>query len=106
MFFRKKKKEAGPFYRKKDHLIIYVETDRGSIFKSYLRKGYDFRINYGEGAPILLDKEFVGNFPEDKLSVHAEFDANYKLISSKIQGGRFLTLEEYEELLKSKEEIN
>ncbi len=101
-----RKKERGPFHTKKDYLVVYIESERGSIFRSYLRKGYDFRVNYGEGAPVLLDKEFVGDFPEDKVIVHAEFDTNYKLISSEIHGGRFLTPEEYEELSKSKEEGN
>ena len=103
MFFRKKKK-SGPFYSTKDNLIIYVQSERGTLFRSHLRKGYDFRLNYGKGSPILFDKELIGTTPDDKVSIHAEFDANYKLISSEIRGGRFLTPIEYEELFKSKEE--
>ena len=105
MFFRKEKK-TGPFYPKKDYLVVYVQSKRGSIFRSHLRKGYDFQINYESGPPIILDKEFVGDFPEDRVNVHAEFDSNYKLITSEIHEGRFLTSEEYEELSRSKEEKN
>ncbi len=103
MLFRKKKK-SGPFYGAKDNLIIYVQSERGTIFRSHLRKGYDFRLNYGKGSPILFDKELIGATSNDKVNIHAEFDANYKLISSEIRGGRFLTPTEYEELFKLKEE--
>ncbi|WP_036226107.1 hypothetical protein [Mesoaciditoga lauensis] len=108
MFFHrkaKKEKKEGPFYPEENSLVAYVQSNKGSLFKSYFRKGYDFRANYGqEGAPIVLDKELLGNSFEDRVFIHAEFDENYKLKSYKIDKGRFLTPEEYEELLKSKEE--
>ncbi len=103
MFFHKKK-ESGPFYNINSDLVIYVQSEGGTLFRSYLRKGYDFRLNYGKGSRILFDKELIGITSNDKVSVHAEFDANYKLFSSEIHGGRFLTPTEYEELLRSKEE--
>ncbi len=99
MFFRKKERN-GPFYRDKGNFFIYIRSDKGTVFRSFLRKGYDFRLNYEKGAPILLDKEMVGNTPEDKVIIHAEFDGNYRVISSEIHGGRFLTPKEYEELSK------
>ncbi|WP_456400738.1 hypothetical protein [Mesoaciditoga sp.] len=106
MFFqrRKKGKSAFPFYMKNENIVSYVQSEKGSLFKSYFKKGYDFRMSYDERAPVLLDKELVGDTFEDRVFIHAEFDENYKLISYKIEKGRFLTFEEYEELLNSKEE--
>jgi hypothetical protein len=110
MLFRRKKKEGkkenkiGPFYVEDKNLVSYVQSEKGSLFKSYFRKGYDFRTNYGEGAPIVLDKELLGNTFEDRVVIHAEFDENYRVKTYTIEKGRFLTIEEYEELLNSKEE--
>jgi len=103
MFFRKKG-QSSFFYRDKGNFFVYVLSDKVTVFRSYLRKGYDFRLNYEKGAPILLDKELVGDTPEDKVIIHAEFDGSYRVISSEIHGGRFLTPKEYEELSKQKEE--
>jgi len=106
MFFRRKRKEksAFPFYTEGKNVISYVQSEKGSLFKSYFRKGYDFRVNYDKGAPILLDKELVGNTFEDRVVIHAEFDESYEVIAYTIEKGRFLTFKEYEELLNSKEE--
>jgi|YelNatPaOPRAMG01_1025707.scaffolds.fasta_scaffold09634_5 hypothetical protein len=103
MFFNKKKKE-GPLYPSKNGMIMYIKSDRGTLIRSFLIKGYDFQINYDEGAPILLEKEMIGQFPDDKITVHIDLDGNYRVLSSEIHGGHFLTPQEYEELLKLKEE--
>ncbi len=111
MFFHRKKGKGkrkmknGPFYLENENLISYVQSEKGSLFKSYFRKGYDFRIDYdSQESPIILDKELMGNSFEDRVFIHAEFDGDYNLKKIKIDKGRFLTEEEYEELLKSKEE--
>ncbi len=109
MWFRRKKQEKmlkkGPFYEKKDALVSYVQSEKGTLFRTYFRKGYDFIVDYSsEEVPVLLEKELVGSVANDKVHIHAEFNANYKLISYKIEKGRFLTFEEYEELSKLKEE--
>lgn len=98
MFFRKK--EPNPFHKDKGNFFIYVRSEKGTLFRSCIRKGYDFRLNYEKGAPILFDKELLGDTPEDRVSIHAELDGSYRVISSEIHGGRFLTPKEYEELSK------
>ncbi len=100
-FRRKKESKKNPFYRKKDALVAYVQSDKGTLFRSYFRKGYDFVVDYSSNEkPIQLEKELVGESYEDKVHLHAEFDANYRLLSFEIKKGRFLTFEEYEELSK------
>ncbi len=99
-----KKKEMGPLYGEKNGMVMYIESQKGTTFRSFLIKGYDFQINYDEGAAIFLDKELVGQIPDDKVTVHIELDGDYRVLSSEIHGGHFLTPQEYEELLKSKEE--
>ncbi len=102
MFFRRKI-QNGPLYFEKEGIFMYTQSNKGTIFKTILRKGYDFQINYDEGPAILLDKELVGQRADDLIVVHLELDQNYNVVSSEINGGRFLTPQEYEELLKKEE---
>lgn len=105
MWFRKKESSNsnGPIYFEKTGIFMYTQSKKGSFFRTILRKGYDFQINYDEGGALILDKELVGNAADDILSVHLELNENYKVISSEINGGKFLTPQEYEELLKKEE---
>lgn len=105
MWFSKKapSNSNGPLNFEKAGIFMYTQSKKGSIFRTILRKGYDFQINYDEGPALILDKELVGYTSDDVLRVHLELDENYKVISSEINGGKFLTPQEYEELLKKEE---
>lgn len=103
MWFKRKKVEKGPLYFEKNGIFMYTQSKKGTLFKTILRKGYDFQINYDEGPSILLDKELVGEKADDLIIIHMELDENYNVVSSEINGGRFLTPQEYEELLKKEE---
>ncbi len=103
MWFSKKPKGKGPLYFEKDGIFMYTQSKAGTLFRTILRKGYDFQSNYDEGPAIILDKELVGQRSDDLVVVHIELDENYNVISSEINGGKFLTPQEYEELLKKEE---
>ncbi len=104
MFFRKKKKKPedlakDPFYREGDTLVVYFKCDKcGEVFRSHLRKGYDFIYNYDNpSTPYKIDKLYVGSKCPNKIHLMADFTSSYKPVSFSLEGGTFITKESYEE---------
>ncbi|HOA16989.1 MAG: hypothetical protein KBE50_06245 [Fervidobacterium sp.] len=107
MLFRKKEKsdrdlEVNPFYKDKNALIVYIKCDKcGEVFRSHLRIGYDFIINYDDrAAPFMIDKVYVGSKCPSKIELKAKFTGSYKPVSIEIDGGKFISKETYEEEVK------
>ncbi len=101
LFFGKKKKNLAqnPFYGEKNSLVVYMKCNKcGEVFRSHLRKGYDFLIDYDNpSVPYKIDKLYVGSKCPNKLHLTASFTASYKVISVSLDGGTFITREEYEQ---------
>ncbi|MBB6063161.1 hypothetical protein HNP65_001625 [Thermosipho japonicus] len=98
-FFKKKKNiEKNPFYNEKDSLVIYLKCDKcGEVFRSHLRKGYDFLNEYDNpNVRYKIEKLYVGSKCPNKIEVRAQFTGSYKPVSFDISGGKFISKEEYE----------
>jgi hypothetical protein len=104
LFFGEKKKDLNknPFYREKGALVIYIKCDRcGEVFRSHLRTGYDFIVDYDNpGVPYKIDKLYVGSKCPNKIHLVATFTSSYKPVSVSLEGGTFITREEFEESQK------
>ncbi|PLV60318.1 hypothetical protein [Thermotoga sp. KOL6] len=104
LFFGRKKKnlERDPFYREKGALVVYIKCDRcGEVFRSHLRRGYDFIVDYDSpSTPYKIDKLYVGSKCPNRIRLTATFTSSYKPVSVSIEGGTFITKEEFEESQK------
>ncbi|PLV57172.1 hypothetical protein [Thermotoga sp. SG1] len=104
LFFGKRKKnlDRDPFYREKGALVVYIKCERcGEMFRSHLRRGYDFIVDYDNpGVPYRIDKLYVGSKCPNKIHLVATFTSSYKPVSVSIEGGSFITKEEYEDAQK------
>lgn len=102
LFKRREKTEAelerNPFYREKNALVVYIRCSRcGEVFRSHLRIGYDFIINYDDrSTPFLIEKVYVGSKCPNKIELRAKFTGSYKPVSIEIDGGKFISKETYE----------
>uniref|UniRef100_A0A7C4CDY9 Uncharacterized protein n=1 Tax=Fervidobacterium thailandense TaxID=1008305 RepID=A0A7C4CDY9_9BACT len=102
LFKRREKTEAelerNPFYREKNALVVYIRCNRcGEVFRSHLRIGYDFIINYDDrSTPFLIEKVYVGSKCPNKIELRAKFTGSYKPVSIEIDGGKFISKETYE----------
>ncbi|MCD6551890.1 hypothetical protein [Thermotoga sp.] len=104
LFFGKRKKnlDQDPFYREKGALVVYIKCDRcGEVFRSHLRRGYDFIVDYDNpSVPYKIDKLYVGSKCPNRIHLVARFTSSYKPVSVSIEGGSFITKEEYEDAQK------
>ncbi len=107
--FKKKEKteadlEKNPFYRDKNTLVVYVKCNKcGEIIRSHLRIGYDFIINYdSRTVPFQIEKVYVGSKCPNKIEVRAQFTGSYKPVSIEIDGGKFVSKEDYEKEVEKK----
>lgn len=103
LFFKKREKteaelEKNPFYKDKNALVVYIKCNRcGEVFRSHLRIGYDFIINYDDrSSPFMIEKVYVGSKCPNKIELHAKFTGSYKPVSIDIDGGKFISKETYE----------
>ncbi len=110
-FFKKKRKtredlQRNPFYNERDTLVVYFRCDKcGEVFRSHLRKGYDFIVNYDNPSiPYRIDKLYVGSKCPNRIELRADFKSNYKPVSVEIEGATFITKEEYEEEMRKEGE--
>ncbi len=110
-FFKRKGKtkeelQRNPFYSERDTLVVYFKCDKcGEVFRSHLRKGYDFIVNYDNpSVPYRIDKLYVGAKCPNRIKLRADFKANYKPVSVEIEGATFITKEEYEEATRKEGE--
>ena len=110
LFFRKRKKREdlakNPFYNEGDALVVYFKCDKcGEVFRSHLRKGYDFIVNYDNpSVPYRIDKLYVGAKCPNRIKLRADFKSNYKPVSFELEGATFITKEEYEEMTRKEGE--
>ncbi|MEN3043152.1 MAG: hypothetical protein ABDH59_07675 [Fervidobacterium sp.] len=102
-FFKRREKtehelELNPFYKDKNALVVYIKCNRcGEVFRSHLRIGYDFIINYDDrSAPFMIDKVYVGSKCPNKIELKVKFTGSYKPVSIEIDGGKFISKEVYE----------
>ncbi|WP_041083142.1 hypothetical protein [Thermotoga profunda] len=109
-FFKKRKSDQelqnNPFYKEGNLLVVYLKCDRcGEYFRSHLRIGYDFINDYDNAAtPYKIDKVYVGSKCPNKIHLLASFSASYKVKSVSLEGGKFITKEEYERMIQEKKE--
>ncbi len=103
LFFKKREKteaelEKNPFYKEKNALVVYIKCNKcGEVFRSHLRIGYDFIINYDDkSSPFMIEKIYVGSKCPNKIELHAKFTGSYKPVSIDIDGGKFISKETYE----------
>ncbi|MDK2885750.1 MAG: hypothetical protein PWP54_308 [Thermosipho sp. (in: thermotogales)] len=99
-FFKKRKKNLSinPFYKEGNNLVVYLKCEKcGEVFRSHLRKGYDFIVNYDNpNVPFMIEKVYVGSKCPNKIELKAQFTGSYKPVSFEIQGGKFITKEDFE----------
>ena len=107
-FFKRKKKDlnVNPFYNERDSLVVYFRCDKcGEVFRSHLRKGYDFIVNYDNPSiPYKIDKLYVGAKCPNRIKLYAEFKSNYKPVTFNLEGATFITKEEYEKEMEKEGE--
>ncbi|MGB9615547.1 MAG: hypothetical protein ACP5KD_02705 [Fervidobacterium sp.] len=103
LFFKKREKteaelERNPFYKEKNALVVYLKCNKcGEVFRSHLRIGYDFIINYDDrSSPYMIEKVYVGSKCPNKIELKAKFTGAYKPVSIEIDGGKFISKESYE----------
>ncbi|HHF08654.1 MAG TPA: hypothetical protein ENL26_02635 [Kosmotoga arenicorallina] len=110
MFWKRKKKKvdlaSNPFYKEGSLFVVYMKCDKcGEYFRSHLRRGYDFLNDYDNpAAPYKIEKLYVGSKCPNKIHLTATFSGTYKVKSVSIDGGIFVTKEEYEEFSQKKED--
>ncbi len=76
---------------------FYVECDRcGEKLRIRADKHSDLSPNY-EGGGFTLNKEIMDGRCFQLMYATIEFDSGYHVVSREIEGGRFITREEYEE---------
>ncbi len=98
MWGRKKKDvERDPFYREKDSLVFYIKCDRcGYVMEKRLLKSRDFVVSYEGNAALVIDKLYVCDKCYNQIKVEAGFKRSYKVVFFEINGGRFISREEFE----------
>ncbi len=95
MFWRKKDISKNPFYDERDNLVVYLRCNKcGEVFMSHIRKTTELFSDYANNRYV-LNKEYIGSKCPNRIRVHAVFKPNYKLESFEIEGGSFITKEEY-----------
>jgi hypothetical protein len=91
----------GFIYDEKDTVVIYLKCKKcGEIIRSHLRKSYDFSRDF-EKSTINLKKEYIGSKCYEKIFVNLVFNNNYKIISSEIINGEFISKEDFESNARS-----
>ncbi|MFN3691283.1 MAG: hypothetical protein ACK4R7_00180 [Fervidobacterium sp.] len=90
--------ERNPFYREQGALVVYLRCNKcGEVFRSHLRIGYDFIIDYdNRSTPFMIDKVYVGSKCPNKIELKAKFTGSYKPVSIEVDGGTFISKETYE----------
>ena len=98
MFWRGKKDVfRNPFYNEKDSLVVYIKCDKcGNVMKKRILKSRDFVVSYDGNAAFVIDKLYVCDKCYNQIKVDAGFKRSYKPVYFEINGGSFVTEEEYE----------
>ncbi len=98
--------ETNPFYKEGNLFVVYFKCNRcGEYFRSHLRLGYDFINDYDNPSlPYKIDKVYVGSRCPNKIHLTAAFTAGYKVRYVNLDGGKFVSKEEYEKSLQKEED--
>ena len=99
MFFKKKKADvsADPFYREKKVMKIYIECSKcGYLMNPVILNDRDLVVSYDGVSTYMIDKLYVCPKCYNQISVRAGFKGNLKPTYVEINGGKFITKEEYE----------
>lgn len=78
-------------------LWVYTQCDKcEEKFKTIIRKYSDLSPTYkDEGPAYIFRKELIGVKCPQRINLKLEFDKNYRQISEQIEGGHFISREEY-----------
>lgn len=87
--------------KKYDNIVnIYLKDSKcGNKIKVLLRKSYDIQRVYDEGkeAAFMINKVIICDKCFNKITIDIKFDKKYNIISREIEGGKYITEEEYSE---------
>ncbi len=100
MFWKRGKKDIlkNPFYDEKDALVVYIKCNKcGYTMKKRILKSRDFVVSYDGNAAVVIDKLYVCDRCYNQIKVNAGFKRSYKPVYFEIDGGSFVSKEEYEE---------
>jgi len=106
LFKRKSPEERKKFlYIERDLLVFYVQCDEcGEPFRGIVRKNSELFQTYGQKTgDYEISKELIGAKCHKKIQVHFSLSGNLKVIEKSIEGGNFLTRDEF---FKLKEDYN
>jgi len=97
LFFGKEKKPISTRL-KGDFIPFSVKCDKcGEEITIRINRRTDVQSLYTdpgeEGAAYNLKKEILGKKCSNLMNIEVDFDRNYKIISQKISGGKFITLQ-------------
>jgi hypothetical protein len=82
--------------RDPDALWLYVRCDRcGQKMKIRVDRRHDLRRDYESGG-YKLDKEIMDGTCFSLMMARVRFDAGQHIVSQELEGGTFLTREEFE----------
>jgi len=99
MFFKKRKKDvsSNPFYKEKKSMKIYIECGRcGHVMEFRILNDRDLMVSYDGVSTYVIDKLYVCPKCYNQISVKAGFKESLKPTYVEINGGKFITKEEYE----------
>ncbi len=99
----KKRKVPNPLYRKGDAFVIYSRCGNcGEVFQTRIRRSSEVFQTFGqEPGAYLIDKELIGSKCMNRIRIKIHLSETYRPMDLHIDGGAFLTEDEY---LKIKEE--
>jgi hypothetical protein len=79
-----------------DAIWLYVRCGYcGQKMKIRVDRRYDLRRDYESGG-FKLDKEMMDGTCFSLMMARVRFDAGFKIVAQELEGGTFLTREEYE----------
>ncbi len=83
----------------KNIIRIYLQDNKcGEKIEVLLRKSYDIqRVYEDSNAYYKITKVVVCTKCYNKIKINITFDKNYNIITNKIENGKFITKEEYNE---------
>jgi hypothetical protein len=80
-----------------DALHFYVQCDRcGARLHIRVSKQYDLLPDYQGDAAYILHKEMMDDRCFTLMYATVRFDKDYNVLSAEIEGGRFISREEFE----------
>ncbi len=84
--------------RDPDGIYLYIKCDRcGAPVRVRADKRHDLQRDYDTGALILCKKVMDGTC-FNMIQTATRFDAGYKIIDQQIDGGQFISWDEYKKL--------